>query len=70
MALLSPKTLMTCPHCAKGIEGEVDDYVIPGRIGSASRTVHECEWCEESFSVEVTITGDFKVEKTTESSSY
>ena len=54
---------LNCPHCAKVLEGVVEDYSIPGRIGPASRTVTECEWCDGEFIVEEISSGSFGVEK-------
>jgi C4-type Zn-finger protein len=55
--------VLHCPHCAKALEASVEDYSIPGRIGPASRTVTECEWCDGKFSVEEISSGNFVVEK-------
>lgn len=57
MPILTPQSPMTCPHCAKSMEGVVDDYSIPGRVGRASRAVTECEWCDSSIAVEQTQDG-------------
>ena len=42
----------TCPHCAKALEDPIEDYVVPNRIGPASRFKGDCGWCCGEFYVE------------------
>ncbi len=43
-----------CPRCGKVQEAPVDEYVIPGRIGTSSAVEDECGWCDVNFRVERT----------------
>ncbi len=44
----------TCPECHRELEGPVEDYVIPGKIGPASASEDMCGWCDAEFTVERT----------------
>lgn len=54
---------LLCPHCGKGEEGNVEDFVIPGRVGPASRSMTDCGWCDGLFTVEKLSSGDFEIKK-------
>jgi len=50
-----------CPHCKVQQEGPVEDYVIPGYVGSASRATTDCDSCYEDFTVETLANGTFEI---------
>ncbi|HFS8928971.1 TPA: hypothetical protein ACH1VU_006247 [Pseudomonas aeruginosa] len=56
--------LLKCPHCSKAQESPVEDYVVPGRVGSSSATKEQCEHCDEWFTIECVAPGSFIVTKT------
>lgn len=56
------KMKFNCPHCDAPQDDTVGDYVIPNRIGDASRARHDCYDCEKKFTV-VWTGQEFVVEK-------
>ncbi len=68
MPSTTPQTLsasdpVRCPHCHASQEGAAEDYVVPGRIGPASRFLERCTECEGRFHVECTPEGRYIVAK-------
>ncbi len=51
---LSATDPVRCPHCHAEQEGTAEDYVVPGRIGPASRFLERCTECDGRFHVERT----------------
>jgi transcriptional regulator NrdR family protein len=52
-----------CPHCNQEQEDPVQDFVVPARIGPASRRIAECGWCSERFSIERNPDTSFTISK-------
>lgn len=50
-----------CPECGELQDDFVEDYVIPGEVGSASITEEECYECSRHFQVEYLGNGEFAV---------
>lgn len=50
-----------CPACGKPQEGKVEDFVVPGRIGSSSEAEDECDGCNAAFSVTCVAVDQFEV---------
>lgn len=63
MQTLKTDAEFNCPHCGRGQEGPVQDYVVPGRIGPRSKSNTDCGWCDRYFSVEQVSEGEFVVRK-------
>jgi hypothetical protein len=55
--------LIACPHCKKEQEEPVEEYVIPGSVGPASKYQSDCTWCYRDFTVEALADGHFVVEE-------
>lgn len=53
--------ILKCPHCGEAQEDTVDDYVVPGRVGSSSATQEQCDHCDKWFEVECVASGQFTV---------
>lgn len=52
---LRPDEVLLCPHCGKAPDYEgsqADEFVIPNRIGAASRAPTDCGDCEGHFTCE------------------
>lgn len=63
MATLKSGEIVRCPKChVEQDEGLVDNYVIPGEVGEASRAQDTCYECGAEFSVERLKDGTFVVE--------
>jgi len=63
MAIQSRGETLRCPCCFELCEDNVEDYVIPNRIGFASRGEDElCPNCDEWFSVEYLGKDEYEVE--------
>lgn len=54
--------LIHCPHCKKDQEGPAQDWVIPGRIGTASSAKEQCGYCDKWFSALRNNHGEIEVE--------
>lgn len=53
---------IVCEKCNETLDDPVDDFVIPGRVGSKSRSDDQCGYCDWEFSVERNKDGTFDVE--------
>ena len=56
------KMKFNCPHCDAKQDDLLEDWVVPGRTGPASRTREKCYNCGKVFVVEYT-GNEFTVEK-------
>lgn len=63
MAILKTGEIIHCPHCHEAQdEGQVENYVIPGRVGEASRAEETCHECDGEFWVMLQKDGTFLVD--------
>jgi hypothetical protein len=63
MTVLNSGEIVHCPQCHTAQdEGQVDNYVVPGRAGASSRAEDTCHECDAPFSVMRREDGLFVVE--------
>lgn len=52
---------LACPHCGAKQSDNVEDYVVPGKLGAASACTDVCEYCSDEFEVCKLSENEFKV---------
>ena len=60
LTLLKGKNCI-CPHCKYEFDEPVDDFVIPGLEGAASKCDMDCDECDKVFSVVKNDDGTFTI---------
>lgn len=49
---ISRGNVLICPHCHEEQDGNVEDFVVTGRVGHDSLSEDRCIECDEWFEVE------------------
>lgn len=60
---LQPNETLICPHCHAEQGDPAKDFIVPNRVGIASRADDVCVECDRDFSCETLPSGEIEVEK-------